>query len=85
MSKDDFYFIPNINPYFKLPNTDSEALKASDFLKKFIEEAKEQGRQEIRIEIARNLLSKGVDYINVSEITGLCLSALNQIKKINKL
>ena len=80
MSK-DFYFIPNIDPYFRLPNTDSEVLKESASLNKFISEAKEQGRQEVREEIAKKILSMGGDDISTAQISGLCLSAIAQIKK----
>lgn len=76
----NFRFVPRIDPNFKLPSIDPEELKQNESLNIFIEEVKEQGRQEERLRIAKRMLANEVSEIQIADLTHLCLSAIEKLK-----
>ena len=51
-----------------------------DGLKQGIEQGHEQGENSKQIEIAKNMLAKGYDIASISDITGLSVEEINNLK-----
>ncbi len=73
-------------PDFKnnFPEQHFEELKRIRDLKNCIDTAREEGRKKgkrITIEIAKNLLKKRMDLEFISEVTGLTISEIEELKK----
>ncbi len=58
-----------------------DSLKYYRDLKNSLETAKEEGRQEEKIEVAKNLLKRGVDLGIIMNATGLSEEEINKLKK----
>ena len=57
-----------------------EALRMTNVVREIEQEAREEGRQEGRQDVARIMLSRGMDVAAVAEMTGLPLDAVRQLQ-----